>query len=492
MKKVFPAVICMFLLLSCKENAYEFDNPDEINRDVSVQIDKTKLKYDFSVILSKAVAENVSFRKLIREEALKKFDNDHDVLYQLIKGKNIDSGETVRELLLGYCTEKELTAIEQAVPLLTILVPTLPEDCFTPDNWDTDTDIPAVAVELNSPDSIRIIKNSQNEYDLSYEDIPGFPVVVVKECERIVLKANSTLKSLSVNNNGFDFDFVDSCFNGLNNNSIQKLALPIPVSFADPNVREAHRIYENYDGWQRDYIYYTISPAKDIGIFVNQYYETITSFMMKSDVSRIGGSPDDPTIKKVSKQNLKWSDGNFEFLVTFTLNGTNIKTLSKYFDASFEELYDIEYKRFGVLLYRITKAIPKEMSLNIPVFSWDLEKFPSQVHVSIEEVDPHTVTTIAEEISSEFAANFEIEAGLSKKVGLKFGASAKTTRKQTISKAITTGNDKLGDFILDFADPVIKEKTTVRIPGIITIPVYYYNTYSGGNMCEMTIIPKKQ
>ena len=94
------------------------------------------------------------------------------------------------------------------------------------------------------------------------------------------------------------------------------------------------------------------------------------------------------------------------------------------------------------------------MNVNLPLFNWDLNQYSTSIKIEIEEVDQLVTTVATDTRTVEFAANFEI-SGTIKKVGLKFGASYKTTQTQTIQKTYTQGNDELGGVIVNFADDII-------------------------------------
>ncbi len=112
-----------------------------------------KLKLKFAEAFSNALIANKDLRRLVKEEALKQFDKDYDVLYALVKNKSLTPSDylekssnktsknllqksahalTLREALLPFFnSETELTEIEQKLPLLTIFVPELPLGAFS-------------------------------------------------------------------------------------------------------------------------------------------------------------------------------------------------------------------------------------------------------------------------------------------------------------------------------------------------------------------------
>jgi hypothetical protein len=72
------------------------------------------------------------------------------------------------------------------MPLLTIFVPTLPEGSFSAETWNTSADVPFVAIRRSDTNDVPIISPEGEEYLLDASLIPSYPVVVVKENERLI------------------------------------------------------------------------------------------------------------------------------------------------------------------------------------------------------------------------------------------------------------------------------------------------------------------
>lgn len=78
--RIFLAIILCLTLSMCKER--EDLIPPEIKiTPLSSKIYHDNLKREFGKVLATVLFEEVGVRKLIREEALKKFNNDFEVLY---------------------------------------------------------------------------------------------------------------------------------------------------------------------------------------------------------------------------------------------------------------------------------------------------------------------------------------------------------------------------------------------------------------------------
>lgn len=94
------------------------------------EIDLNSLKSEFSFALARVLNESEGVRKLIKEEAIKQFDYDYDVLYMLVKDKKLSGGGTLEEFLSKYMSKENLLALYKEMPTLTVFVPVLPMISF--------------------------------------------------------------------------------------------------------------------------------------------------------------------------------------------------------------------------------------------------------------------------------------------------------------------------------------------------------------------------
>ncbi|QJP34051.1 hypothetical protein F0365_06345 [Nonlabens sp. Ci31] len=173
----------------------------------SKMTDKELLKLKFARKLAVAVSENQEMRSFLKREALEMINNDYDVFYPVVKDKSIKGSDlkssadpsSFRNVLLQYFdSESELIEIEQQLPLLTIFVPALPENSFSAQNWNTAdvTQNPVVAVRLSTSNDVPMIDNTHDhEYVLESDLIPAYPVIVVKDNERIQLNNGNSINS---------------------------------------------------------------------------------------------------------------------------------------------------------------------------------------------------------------------------------------------------------------------------------------------------------
>lgn len=77
---------------------------------------------EFSKILSKAVFNEPTLREFLKQESLKRYDNDYDVFCPWAFDKQVKDN-SFRNILKRYDEENRLDAILNVVPKLTILVP---------------------------------------------------------------------------------------------------------------------------------------------------------------------------------------------------------------------------------------------------------------------------------------------------------------------------------------------------------------------------------
>lgn len=504
--RYFVALVLLVLFFpSCKEE----ENIDFQPKDTSkiVYDRQSELKRVFATSLAQALKDSQPLRDLIKQEAIKMFDNDYDVLYQLIKNERLPDGKTVEELLLQHCeNEKEFLEIETEIPTLTIFVPELPDDRFSAKIWDIQTELPHVAFNVNSTNDVPVIDSDGKEYVLKGDIIPGFPVVVIKVNERVVLNDNIGKNSISSRNSeqniissseGITFRFLDDSFNSslTKKNSNERNYQPHEV---DPKLIEAYNIYSNADGWQRDYIYYGITPTSPRGPFSYAFKEHITSFKMMGGTgsnygviayNKISDQTGDPKIGIAYKEGIAtvtsgWTDGNFEFKVKVLLNAKNGvgSELVTYFPADPRDLFYVRTTTPEGKNFTVQQLRPRAINLHLGLFNWDLNQYASSIKIDIEEVDRTQTVSRSDTRTVKFATNFGLEATVLKKIGLKFGGSYEETKTQTVQTSYTEGNDELGSVIINFADNFIRPYNFDRN--------YATSTYATG-WYEISFEPKR-
>ncbi len=456
--------LCSTLFCSCKKDISTSVSVAEVISAETKQ--NSELRLAFGSALSKAMIESQELRAFLRTEALNKFNNDFDILYFLVKDKRVDRKRTFRQIIEVYFEDKsKLALIESKIPLLTIFVPELPENTFSANLWDVSNEAPSVGVSFRHTNEVAII-NNDHSYIMSSEKIPAFPVIVIKENERVAVVENSEKTGFNGSRftvDGYKYQFIDDCFDASKNDVNSRVTFSL-----DQRIIDAYNIYSGTDGWHRDYIYYGITPTNPTGPFSYDFQEHITTFSMNGDATaaynKIADQTGDPTLKdKVfhvsstpPSQSAGWTGGSFEFKVKVLFNGRNGvgSEFVTYFSALGTELFNFTYRKFSY--YWIPEALSlKTKDISLPIFNWDLNQYAAIAKVEVEEVDLTETTTISETDNVKFATNFAIEGTIFKKIGLKFGSSLEINQTRTTTRTFVQGNDLLGSVLINFADNVI-------------------------------------
>ncbi|MBD1386852.1 hypothetical protein IDJ75_16325 [Mucilaginibacter rigui] len=508
--KIKLPIICIFISSvlifdSCKKD-YKGEAKVNVSSTLSLEQESQKT---FSKILSKAIQSSEPLRKFLKTESLKQFDNDYDILYQLVRNEKVSDNKTFHEIMASYAnSEKQLDSLESKLPLLTIFVPTLPN--FNPQQWNITNEIPLVANSLVGVNNVELFDGSGKEEVIKPGEIPGFPVVVVKQNERVVLnkgndisKRNTTNSIKSSSNNNLAFSFSDEAFNGLKNvnskdgdikmNRIATTGEIDPVNIA---------AYNSGDSWQRDYVYYGLTATNTKGEFKNNYSEFITSmkFLTPDALGMIADQDGDPkanqnyghggTINGQPIPPTMWTEGNFEFRITVLINSKNGlgNDITKVLSVKPTDLFDLQYdkvvdnKPFNLLVYHLKTITPKEYHPNVELVPWDLQNYGTAWKFIVYEYDNSQEITQSYENTTTFAANFEITNAVTQKVGLKFGSSATTSEKRTFNVKTTLTSDFLGEATLSFDQPIITSVSGTN---------YTTREITTGNVLSLGIEPKK-
>ena len=393
-----------------------------------------KLKLKFAEALSNALIANKDLRRLVKEEALKKFDKDYDVLYLSVKNKSLIPTEyleksntktsksvlqksanalTFREALLPFFTsEAELIEIEQKLPLLTIFVPELPLGAFSAETWDIndESQIPDVALRLNNSNDVPAIDKDGNKYVIEAELTPGFPIVVIKENERVRIKKSSSNKNARTAQLA-DVEFIDENFDP---NASTNTTVITTTNTLDQFLIDSYNVWEGYaaGGWQRDNIYYGLTPTKQKGpINGGKYREYITSFKMQ-------GSDNDAQVAFNGIANIEdpqrmtdyrvytssgWTEGQFEFMI-YCYYGSKVsnvgETDKKGFGAKPSDLFELSYSSYSkgtwpfrrayirttIVALKTINFLNNNFGTVLEFQTWDLNRFSNEWKFSFEEI----------------------------------------------------------------------------------------------------------
>lgn len=250
--------------------------------------------------------DSPAVRKLIKDEALKQIDFDYDVLYLLVKDEILSDNTTLEEQLLKYLDPELLTSVETQIPNLTVFVPKLPENSFSAELWDVNNEAPCVGIRTKETNDIPAFDSEGKEYLIEAQYIPAYPIVVIKENERVFADDECTrsgsISTSFISTNNMRFRFVDNVFDNVSEKKdrIQTRSETGP----DEDVLKVYEAYNIYgtspSGWQRDYVYYNITSTSPKGPFDYNYKEFLTSFELLGDpqnaLNKISDQTGDPKI----------------------------------------------------------------------------------------------------------------------------------------------------------------------------------------------------
>jgi hypothetical protein len=462
-------MVAGLLFFSCKKEAAVIE-PPAVQELSSSKPDQ--LRTDFAKVLAKAIADQ-HVRELIKTEALKQFDNDYDVLLQLVKDKELRPGRTFASYLSSLAASEDLiTNLPETLPLLTILVPQLP--AFSAAQWNTNTQLPLVAV-VNSDFSekkrtpVLAFDHLGNEFSLPYGKAPDRPVIIVKENERILGHSkNDAQHKVDKSNYIFEnqissFYFIDDNFNaaktGKKTNDSKFILYPFDVGLTP-----AVQAFSAGAISQRDYIYYNILNPGDQGPLNITRGEHLIGIAF------------DPAAESTLTED--WTEGAFEFqLDVLMFNGTStLDKVSKVFTTPGGNFTNNEAS-----FYRFAH----------PIFiqTWDMKKYGDTWKCVLTEIDPTGFATVNFSSSTKFGSNFTFNAttGQENKVNIGFGFSTEQTVTSNISIQITQDSDLCGEAVINFMQPVVLRMNIP--PRGSTQSIYYEFMEANTGMARLLIYP---
>lgn len=522
-------------MFSCS-NEIEDENINESTITDNIELTSTEESLsNFANILSKVVAENKDVRVFLKEESLKEFDNNTDVLYYLISDQKIGD-KTFREILVNASSEEEIAKIEETVPLLNIHNVRVAFLDVYPENMDVDDNEIPVAVSM--PNGNYFYFNGEKEVAPKGE-IPGFNLFFVginnrvEIPEEIFSTKNKSIKKFANSNQnvGKTINFRHPEYDGLNNKKGIKKEIVSTENCGDVSpyigkkATEAYKYFYKNDGsinqvgLQRDYIYYGITPTNQKGAFNNSIRERLsyiripasTYFVIADEIEGSGNT--DPYIKKSSYTNKssslteqqqkdklwQWGIYSFRFEV-FKSNNSIAQTVIV--DLYPDQIWDfnISYsKKSATLLkhsqhtYKIdaSKFSPKNVWLKVDFGKWNIKEESLLRHVKVYEEDSGKTITDSYEKNyvtakdKNFSGSNKVNIGLKLDDILDLGNETswsttfdkKTTKddKHSTTYTYTQNSDLLGETDIYFYDPIIYTYNNYR-------NIYTINTYNLGRI----------
>ncbi|GAB3790980.1 hypothetical protein GCM10028818_61740 [Spirosoma horti] len=503
------------LMTACSKNNIIDDlNPSASSATSGARIaedDQQAMRKEFGIALAKALKENKELRVLIKTKALEMIDEDYDVLFAFIRDERLTDKLTVKELIGKYLRNKNrLEQIENAIPTLTIFVPQLPNGSFSAQSWNTDTTVPKVGIKSIKTNDVPIVDAEGVEAVLPGKYAPGFPVVVVKNSLRIMESshpefAKSKSQNVMTASNGKSYRFISDRVDRKLRKKTEGARL-IGASEVEDKIENAYDLFQGTDNWQRDHIYYNLTPTQPNGAFSVDFKEALTSFRMTETdpmgaYNLISDATDDPHIQTPptnnNSQNAFWTSASYSFRVHVVYNsknglGTEFTTV---FPVAAYNLWDVQYNDIPVPgfwpwqtdhVYVPTGVTPKTVSMREEVFNWDIANYATTVLVRFEEVDTQTNIEKTVTTADTYATNFGLDGITFGKIGLKFGGSATTNQTVATKISYQEGSDDLGQGSVNFADKILTDKYLVPLAGTI----YEEREYTCG-YCRFTMRPVK-
>lgn len=397
---------------------------------------------------------------------------------------------------MQYDSNHFLDKIEQNIPLLTILVPDwswVGEGCFSVKNWDID--LKDVSVSYDKDGSHLIFYNGELKKEISEIVFPEFPVLILKENERMIVKSFPTKGSDGI------FDFADDSFNGkqTKGHGTVNEVFNIPYTATNnmlPLSELTGRVAGAYQECQmnslltnRDYIYYGMTSAVNTGYINPNYVESIR--YIKLDPNNAGffddsqdftghsewwnNSNHNPINRNYLTQDQIaakiWGDGAIELRINVCLGTeTHQRIISCPFSTAFTvaTVYQTREENWlGATMWRhyypdMSSLKAKWIYINQDFFCWDLTKYPEGYYIYVEEYDPSSSieTTITK--TNTYAKNFQNSlsggagsGGFSLKIGYEYGSSTTEQRQESFEITTEQSSDALGSCWVHYKDPIV-------------------------------------
>lgn len=290
-KELVGIVFGSVCLISCSSER-DFDiSREDITLSIATVTGKEQRMSRFSEILSKASYERKEVRDFLKAQALEKIDNGYNIFYPVAKGKELETGVTLRDVLVEYSSDAEIEAIEQTVPLLNIHVPELAGTKVV----DMDTGNEEIPVMY----SRRIYLDGTLVDSLGSDEVPGFHLYVVDESGSIRQKqggAGLRQASADLEVNG-EYEYVDPVFSpahtkksSLRASGLEELSEKytgrgwVPQSEIDPELLTACRNSGDNLRATRCMMYYGMStPSQEPGSLRTDVKDAIFRFRISRD-----------------------------------------------------------------------------------------------------------------------------------------------------------------------------------------------------------------
>lgn len=498
--KILAASLLALSLMACsKEEALM---PQNLSTSTSIEAGISK--QDFAVALSKAIEKTPRLADVLRNEALKQFDNNTDVLYHLVKDIEVNSGNTVEMLIANEWSRgnKDFQERVDASPLLNIFASDLEvfDESLGLGSWNTAKEVAVATVSANGNKVLYVAGDSVAS--VGSKEIPAIPTFVIGDNRRV--EVASTLRN-GEQGVRYNYSFLHEAYKGrertqLRNEYVQEA--PDDDSWIRDTDLSPKHIYafensgdELYK--QRALLYYS-DNTEGVDYSFSEYlyrfkiapeaYHNIAGADSEQDDPKITGETvvtyarRDATIDEIISK--IWTKGSFAFSfeVVTPLSSGNTINHKLVFSVSPKELFIMnpDRERRHPTLFRKTRytyrlkaerlesrwVYPHKIGTKTYARidgSWDLSKQGLSKVIRVFELDKGTKKNYTETFGSEFFVGTNIKASnIIKAIGLSADVSSHYKATKTISSTVAynDSDDDLGVAVLYFTDPFFLYRTT--------------------------------
>lgn len=516
MRKTLLSIVALAsVLASCSQEAPEANLASAVSSEAR-QVDSQEVR--FAEALSRALSADASLRQLIKSEALKRFDNNTDVLYHQMKGLKTSEGKSVRELIQQYWqgSVEDFQKFEAHSPLLNIHLPDLSLFKLASANaWDAQSEEVGVALVRKNEANVPLFVAGDSVAAIASDEIPAIPTLVINQNKRV--KVTGSARALS-GETTYSYAFLDPSFDGSKSRQSARGEFIdeapdvdiVPSDYLDRATRDAWQKIKSVHGkpgLQRAVLYYPDNNQSG-SVQTNNVEEHLLRFRINPqaywhiadqgtyDPDHPG--PVDPMVRedmwfdtykqqKASVEALAlicWTRGvfTFEIEVNTLLRNGGAKTQKIVCSVRPQELFifNPEVKRRHATWFRKTRytyrlrvnrlqsrwVYPAKLDQPTPTRvseGWNLEEEALTKLIRIQEFDPEVQRTRSEKTTAEFIATRSTTSKLkiedvADAYSSTNGTTKRDSREVTYTVSYTDRSDDLGSLILHFNDPVIDEQ----------------------------------
>lgn len=371
-----------------------------------------------------------------------------------------------------------------------------------PENLNTkDNEIPVV---VSKRDETLLFFNGKEELSLEKGEIPNFHVFVVNENSRVVIPENTDQSLKSCSTKAFDFKSPNYDGSLINNEQPNLKSATADFLVVGQKAIDAFKHFSKDDGsinqraFQRDYVYYGITPQNQTGNLnksVSEYISYIeinpNAYFKIADQRNTNFNNNDPYVRSSSTTQKKrtlseaelldrlWTKGAYDLRFEI-MTSTEAQAHIIYIPLKPDQIWDfnIDHSRRHSTWFRSSKNTykidpnkftAKKVILDkmVPLGKWNISEEALFRHVKIYEEDESAEVTetdtydMTKALKLNFNGNGKVGVGL-KVVNVENGWSAgvESTTTEKMSKSITIkrklDSDPLGEVKIYFYDPLVE------------------------------------